>query len=1132
MGFRHSSSLIIILAFSSVCFAETPAVPTTPSSNESLDFFEKSVRPLLISKCGECHGAVKQWAGLRVDSRAALLKGGDTGPAIIPGKLEESLLIQSVRRTGDYEMPPKEPLTSEQIGILERWVSQGAPWPEADSTPEREQTKRQREHWAFQPISSPTPPQVTDTTWVRTPVDAFILAKLNEKSLAPSPAVDRRSLIRRVTYDLTGLPPSPQEVAAFVADTNPNAYPELVERLLASPHYGEHWARHWLDLARYADTKGYVYGREERRLINSATYRDWVVQSFNEDLPYNQFLLLQIAADQAAPENLQAQAAMGFLTVGRRFLGNSHDIIDDRIDVLGRTTMGLTIACARCHDHKYDPIPTADYYSLYGIFQNSSEQHVLLSPPLENDTPEKTAARKELDELLTKLKTEKQRIRDAASERFRDQVKDYLVAQTELEKYPDQNFSQILTATDMFPIEVQRWEAFLRRALKSNDSIFLHWHRFAAIAPAEFSEKAGEVLRELNQPDSNTNSVQPHPMVSEKFQTPPTSMRDVAERYGDLFFSIHQEWKKQIEEAKQAGGAPPTEFVDAHREQLRQILYGPNAPCVVPDLGVVDIEFFFPTGGELLELWKLQNAVDAFLINNANAPECAVVLTDRQHIDEARIFRRGNPATKEDEVTRHFPIVVTGPDAEPFKVGSGRFELAQGIIDPANPLTSRVWVNRIWQHHFGTGIVPTPSDFGIRAPRPEHLELLDWLAQKLIVDGWSTKAIHRVILLSSAYQQGTSGPRDAAKRELAQQIDPENHLLWKKAAHRLTFEEFRDSLLSASSDLDRRVKGRGTDMFAGAGANRRRTLYGYVDRQFLPNVFRVFDFANPDLHIPTRSETTVSQQALFALNHPFLAEASRSLIQKVEQIPETEASTRVTALYQSIYQRDPTPEQLQSAIAFLSQPENDKQFEVPKEALAWSYGYGPVTETMTKTERFQALPHFGGSAWQGGERWPDAQLGWCQLSAEGGHPGNDHDHAVIRRWTSPITGTVSVDSKAKHETAAGNGIRCWIVSSRHGVLQQFTLHNTSQDHALESVSVQPGDTLDFIVDINGQLNNDQYRWRVTLAESASVSGSPSDALASKWDSRSNFIGTGPKYLTKWEQFAQVLLISNEFLFID
>ncbi len=1132
MGFRNSSYLIVLLAFSGVCFAETPAAPPPQPPHEALDFFEKSVRPLLLSQCGECHGATKQWAGLRVDSRTALLKGGDTGPAIIPGKLDESLLIQAVRRTGDYEMPPKNPLSAEQVAILERWVSLGAPWPDEATTSNDEQAKRQREHWAFQPVSSPVPPKTDNPNWVRTPVDAFVLAKLNEKSLAPSPAVDRRTLIRRVTYDLTGLPPSPKEVADFVSDTNPDAYAALVERLLASPHYGEHWARHWLDLARYADTKGYVYGREERRLVNSAAYRDWVVQSFNDDLPYNEFLLLQIAADQVAPENLQAQAAMGFLTVGRRFLGNYHDIIDDRIDVLGRTTMGLTIACARCHDHKYDPIPTADYYSLYGVFQNSSEQHVLLSLPNESETPEKAAARKELDELLTKLKTEKQRIRDAASERFRDQVKAYLIAQTELEKYPDLNFSQILAPTDIFPIEVQRWEAFLRRTLKSNDPIFIHWHRFAAIPPEEFATKAPAVLQELNQQNANGESASPHPLVSERFQTPPASMRDVAERYGDLFSSIHQEWKQKLEEAKQANAPTPVGFEDANREQLRLILYGPNAPCVVPDLGVVDIEFFFPTGGELLELWKLQNAVDAFLINNANAPECAVVLTDRQYIDEARIFRRGNPATKENEVTRHFPIVVAGSDAEPFKIGSGRLELAQGIVDPANPLTSRVWVNRIWQHHFGTGIVPTPSDFGIRAPRPEHLELLDWLAQKLIAEGWSTKAIHRVILLSSTYQQGTTGPSDPAVRDRAIQADPENHLLWKKPAHRLTFEEFRDSLLTASGDLDRRVKGKGTDLFAKAGENQRRTLYGYVDRQFLPSVFRVFDFANPDLHIPTRSETTVSQQALFALNHPFLAEVSRSLIQKVEQIPESDLQARITAIYQSLFQRDPTAEQLQNAIAFLSQPDADKQAEVHKEALAWSYGYGPITETMTKTERFEPLPYFGGSAWQGGERWPDSQLGWCQLSAEGGHPGNDHNHAVIRRWTSPISGTVSVESKAKHETPAGNGIRCWIVSSRHGVLQQFAIHNSSQDQTLDLIAVQPGDTLDFIVDINGQLNSDQYRWHVILKESTSIAGSPSDVLASVWDSQRDFIGTGPKYLTKWEQLAQVLLVSNEFLFID
>ncbi len=338
-----------------------------------VDFFEQQIRPLLIDKCVGCHGDENQEGGLRLDSQEALNRGGEHGPVIVAGKPAASRLIAAVRRVGDLAMPPDEQLNEIQIAALNRWVKLGAFWPDqvtivSDAAP----------HWAFQPVSRPDVPAVARGDWVRTPMDAFVLEKLTSVGLVPAPQADRRTLIRRATFDLLGLPPTAAEVDAFVNDQRADAWEQLIDRLLRSPHYGEKGARQWLDIARYSDSKGYVYAREERHWVHAWAFRDWVVTALNDDLPYDRFLLLQIAADQADAKRKDL-AAMGFLTIGRRFLGVTHDIIDDRIDVVTRGTMGLTVACARCHDHKYDPIPTEDYYSLYGVFRNCVEQLVPLA---------------------------------------------------------------------------------------------------------------------------------------------------------------------------------------------------------------------------------------------------------------------------------------------------------------------------------------------------------------------------------------------------------------------------------------------------------------------------------------------------------------------------------------------------------------------------------------------------------------------------------------------------------------------------------------------------------------------------------------------------------------------------------
>ena len=1118
------------------------ATATELYADDGAVLFETNIRPLLIGYCQKCHGPTTQEAGLRLDSRAALITGGEHGPAIVPANPDQSLLLKAVRHLGDVQMPPNGKLKDKQIHDLEQWVILGAPWPASLTENSDKLAEAQRRHWAFQPVQNPALPEVKNPQWERTPVDRFILARLEGAGLSPSPPADRRTLIRRVTLDLTGLPPTFEQVETFVNDLSPNAYEKLVESLLDSPQYGEQWARHWLDVARYADTKGYVYGREERFWVHAPAYRDWVVNAFNHDLPYDQFLLLQIAADQVPSQDRRAQAAMGFLTLGRRFLGVTHDIIDDRIDVVTRGTMGLTVACARCHDHKYDPIPTADYYSLYGVFLNSTERMQPVAEPSNHDEAY-AAFEKELSQRQQKLKETTLTKRTEAADRVRQRIADYLVAQTELSKYPEEGFDQVLATTDLIPTFVRRWEAWLESHGGIEDPIFGPWRRFAVLKPEEFPAKSVAIVQDLSNSSPAVN-----PRVRSALQQPPTSMREVAERYGKLFEDVNREWKAACDAAKKSGSAEPDRLPSEDSEALRTILYEPASPCLVPDEEIVSTESYFDSGS-VTELWKLQGDVDRWLIQSPLAPAHMVSLVDRALIRPSRIFRRGNPVNRGPEVTRHFVSVLAGPQPTPFATGSGRLELAKAITDPANPLTTRVWVNRVWQHHFGVGLVRTASDFGIRAEPPSHPELLDWLATRFVADGWSTKRLHRLILLSNTYQQRSDGlyrtdnqpgevPRQTASptslpSKLASQIDPENRLLSRMNVRRLSFEEFRDSLLAISGRLDMQMGGRAADMFAGNGtANRRRTLYGLVDRQFLATTLRIFDFANPDLHIPVRSETTVPQQALFALNHPFAAKQAQALIERINREGAGASnSEKVRRLYQIALQREPTSTQLDMAQKFLEADTAEPTPGPSIESLAWQYGYGELDETANHLKSFQTLPYFSGSAWQGGAQYPDGALGWVQLTATGGHPGNDIKHCSVRRWVAPHDGLFSIASTAIHEVAAGNGIRCWIFSSTDGMLKSQVLHNQRQAMNVERVSLKKGDSLDFVVDINGDLNSDQYLWAPVIFGVAKGNESDlSPALA--WKSERDFSGPAPTLLNGWEQLAQVLLISNELMFVD
>lgn len=908
-----------------------------------------------------------------------------------------------------------------------------------------------------------------------------------------------------MSFDLTGLPPTELEVRRFAESVRENraaAVLQLIERLLSSPRYGEFWGRHWLDVARYSDTKGYVYGREEPRFIHAPWYRAWVIRAFNHDLPYDRFLMLQLAADQVPSADPSDLPAMGFVTGGRRFLGVTHDIIDDRIDVVTRATLGLTVACARCHDHKYDPIPTRDYYSLYGVFHGADDAMVSLGKSDDKDLVEKQLKFRE--KLVQHLQT--------VNAALRAKIGDYLAVQLDLNKYPEEGFDELLTPGEVIPSSVRRWRDFLRTSESQTHPIFAPWNVLAPLklfAEGEFSTAAAQALAPvLQQPRLNS-------WVRAQFSTPIRSAPEAARRYAAVFKEVEDAWNALVKDAAQKKLPAPQHLADPAAEELRQFLYDPQGPSVVPDTGMVNTEFFFPTP-VCEELWKLQGEVDRRWI--ALGVPAARVLKDRQQEPNPRVFVRGRASRLGEEVPRQFIEVLSPSGREPFRYGSGRLELARAIVDPENPLTARVMVNRIWQHHFGSGLVKTPSDFGLRSEPPSHPALLDWLARRFIAEGWSVKAIHRLILGSSVYQQARphSTSRGLTRTSTS---DPENRMLAHASPRRLNFEQLRDSMLAVSGQLDLSM---GTDSppLLDAG-NKRRTVYSFVDRQFLLGTFRTFDFANPDLHVAVRHETTVPQQALFYLNGKFAAQCARALMTRVagEAAPE-----RVQALHRLVYQRSATSQEAAAGLQFIRNAEVEQPEPADRSrGTAWRYGFGAVDTVAGRVQAFTPLPHFTGTAWQGAVAFPGGTSGWALLDGLGGHPGNTPSLACIRRWIAPIDATVKISGILKHDPAEGDGVRGWIISSRQGILKQATVHKGQADMAVAEVAVRAGDTIDFVVDIGGTLSHDQFLWAPLLT----VGGD-------KWNAQSDFggPGSGPSLLEPWAQYSQVLLLANEFSFLD
>jgi hypothetical protein len=870
------------------------------------DLFEKRIRPVLVERCYSCHSkqSNKQRGGLYLDSRAALREGGDNGPAIVPGKPAESLIIKAIRHVDPkLKMPKDGKLPPEVIADFERWIALGAPDPRDDKVVAKAMDfDAAKKHWAYQPIRKPALPGVKKKAWARSPIDAFILGKLEEKELTPSPMADARTLIRRLYIDLIGLPPTFDEVEQFAnawrkaGAQRQAALEKLVDQLLASPHYGERWGRHWLDVARYADTKDGVlmYG-DDRVRPYAYTYRDYVIRAFNEDTPFDRFILEQIAADRIDPPvEPWRLAAMGFLTLGRQYDNNVHDVIDDRIDTVTRGFLGLTVSCARCHDHKYDAIPIADYYSLYGVFANSVSP---LEPPLA-DRPENCKTLPDYEKQAGPHREKMQKMLDnqyaLLIETARQRVGDYLMraATTEPDHAETAIYFLSLAPTDLRPPMVNAWRKYLDHPDRLNDRVFGPWQELMNLHDGANPLVA---LRIATRWHAKLN-----PLVSNALQSARIkSKADVARAYGDLL-------KKTYEETK---GKEMT----ADQKQLIDVLTSPTSPCYFPK----SLTWHNMSRGEKDAYGGMKTQFDKIALKMPNAPPRAMVLHDSPDPSEPKVFKRGNAAAPGDIVPRQFLRVLAGEKRQAFSAGSGRLDLAKAIASQDNPLTARVIVNRVWMHHFGEPLVSSPSDFGVRSTPPSHPELLDWLAWTFINDGWSLKKLHRHIVLSSTYLQ-------ASLDRPARKLDPENRLYWRANRQRLDLEAMRDSLLAIAGRLDRAQFGRPVDIVNDA-KNARRTVYGLVDRQSLPGLFRAFDFAVPDQSVERRPMTTVPQQALFALNSPFMMEQAKALASRTEK---QEGDARVRELYRLVHAREPTGDEVRIGLRFVEAPASEERSQL------------------------------------------------------------------------------------------------------------------------------------------------------------------------------------------------------------
>jgi hypothetical protein len=799
-----TSAILILSAFG--LGVVTLSASEEPSQAD-LEFFESKIRPALVKHCYECHSeeSGKAKGGLRLDSRAAVLLGGESGPALVAGKPEESLLLAAIKHADGMEMPPSQQLLATEIADFEKWIALGAPDPrEGEAKPARQvNLEEERKFWVYQPIATPSPPNVENENWPRDAIDNFVLARMEQGGLMPAPDAEKRTLARRLYFDLTGLPPTPEQMDGFLADRSPTAVETLVDRLLDSQHFGERWGRHWMDVARYAESNG-----RARNMVwpHAWRYRDWVIEALNSDLPYDEFVRHQLAGDLLPSDSGEDRdrqiVATGFLALGPKSIEEAKpeifemDVIDEQINVVSRAFLGLSVSCARCHDHKFDAIPTADYYALAGIFRSTETLYGrgLLTSKVNNDSR------------LQPIGDRADALAGPAAEHD------------------------------------AKYKTFLARFLQSRVDRYRVQRRLA-----DENRKLG---------------IETDPAAKEELQANIDKME-----------AEMKEWHATV---------------DLYEEELNEVIEA------IPE-----------------------------------RPDYAMAATESESAADCRIHIRGETTSLGDEVPRGVLQVLQLDGLPPIGASSGRELLAKWITHPDNPLTPRVAVNRIWGHLFGRGLVSTPDDFGVVGARPSHPELLDHLAKQFVDNGWSTKLLIRQIVLSRTYQLSSQ------PISLNTEVDPDNVLVWRMQPRRLQIESVRDAWLSVSGELQTDPPGPSvlasfhplkdfefnskTDLTPEHLDQTVRSLYLPIVRGKLPEVFDLYDFADPSDPISVRNQTTVPTQSVFILNSPWFIERARLTAQRILAEHEGE-SAAIDLLYRLALGRPAEQHERERISHFLRQP--------------------------------------------------------------------------------------------------------------------------------------------------------------------------------------------------------------------
>jgi uncharacterized small protein (DUF1192 family) len=1003
------------------------------ADTDSLAFFENNIRPLLIENCVKCHGPKKSESGLRLDSKQAVLKGGESGPAVVAGKVEDSLLITAVRHEDGFEMPPGKKLSKREITSLVTWIEKGAAWPDGMTLAKGPKlrggpiTDVERAHWSYRKILDPTPPQFDSSPSVRNDIDRFVQSRLAEAGLKPRSLASKRVLIRRATFDLTGLPPAPAEIDAFLQDESENAFSKVVDRLLSSKAYGERWGRHWLDVVRYADTAG---DTADYPTPLSYKYRNWVIDAFNKDKPYDQFVREQIAGDIlagqtddiSAVEYREMLTATGFIAISRRFgfdVENYHHLtIQDTIDTLGQAVLGLTLGCARCHDHKYDPVNTDYYYAWYGIFESTrysfpgSEQKKrpydsfpALPPPIATKRKADHDARvakldADIARLAAEIKSKTERLKAAGG--WLAYLEGRRLKQTSRDE--NGNTGMLVWHGGELPlvgVNISDVELKVPGTVPPK-TLVVHPNPKEGVGIAWRSPMAGRVLISGKVQDAHNcgDSVAWHiDHVDEQ------GLRNVKE--GAIGTNSAQDFamkEKPIEITVRAGdflqlavmpksnhGCDLTQVdftiaeVDGKKRKWNVVadvvddfLEGNPNDDQYKNAGVW---YFFQVaedrgksaGGtssnglaaeEIAELQatigRLSKeteplAAERDALKKSGPYEVLYAAIEQDKPKDAQIRIRGDRVNLGDAVPRK-NLEILGGNLLASPGASGRAEMAVWLTWQNNTLTPRVMVNRIWQQHFGRGLVATANDFGTRGEKPSHPKLLDWLASRFVENGWSVKSMHRLLMNSATYQQSSEFDEAAAEK------DPEARLLWRFNRRRLSAEEIRDAMLLVSGELDPTTGGEhpfpaveswGFSQHApyyGVYATRRRSVYLMQQRLQRHPFLSLFDGADVNVSTARRDLTTVPTQALYLMNSDFVHEQAASVVRRIFAGDNGQVA-RLQSLFELTLGRPARESELTESAAFLNSyvaalAETGMAKE-QREQAAWS---GFVRTILTRNE--------------------------------------------------------------------------------------------------------------------------------------------------------------------------------------